>query len=65
MPEYKIETTAQVRRIYFIKAATEDEAEQILNETGDNFMSGEEDISEEVDDISEVTPEPTTEKSAI
>lgn len=60
MPRYKFECTAMVRRIYEVEAASEEAAEDIINETGSDHMVGEEDISEDIDDVSEILqPEPT------
>lgn len=55
MPRYKIESTAQVRRIYEIEAATQDEAEEKF-ETDAVSPVHEEDISEEADDVREMAP---------
>lgn len=53
MPRYKIKTTAQVHRIYFVDAPDADEAERLVCEA-DIGLQHEEDVSEEVDDVSEV-----------
>lgn len=58
MPDWIVETTAQVRRFYRVKAETAAEAEGIVQ---DMSHHDEEDISEEIDSVllapSEVAPQ--------
>lgn len=54
MPLYKIESTAQVRRIYIIEANSKDHAEELCQ---DAESAAEEDISEEIDSV-EILPDP-------
>lgn len=54
MPKYKIETTAQVRRVYEIDADSAEQAEAICDEHGDQYMVHEEDMSEEIDSTDEI-----------
>ena len=48
MPDWIVETTAQVRRFYRVKAETAAEAEDIVQ---DMPHGDEEDISEEIDSV--------------
>jgi len=59
MPRYKIETMAQVRRVYIVEADNATDAENVLvnDEEVGKYLDLEEDISEEVDDVSEVPSE--------
>jgi glycerol-3-phosphate cytidylyltransferase-like family protein len=63
MPTFKIETTAQVRRVYMVDAASAEEAEEYIDDHGADVMVHEEDISEEVDSVKErvnaLGPRPT------
>lgn len=54
MPKWKIESTAQVRRIYIIDAPSADAAEEIVAEDNPGlYLAQEEDISEEIDSVDE------------
>ena len=52
MPLYKIETTSMVRRAYVLYAETPDAAEDLIDENGDRYLISEEEITEDIDDIS-------------
>jgi len=59
MPRYKIETMVQLRRTYEVEADSADEAENILvndDEVG-KYVTSEEEINEDVDDVSEIKQE--------
>lgn len=65
MPKFKIETTAQIRRIYIVEAEDEHQAEIIVDDRGDSFMVHEEDISEEIDDIIAVAETPSPDQATV
>lgn len=55
MPHFKVETTAMTRRVFVVDAASKREAERMVtDEDVDSFLMDEYDISEDIDDISEV-----------
>lgn len=51
MARYRIETTAQVRRVYEMDAEDERQAEINVDDRGAKFMVSEEDIGEEIDSV--------------
>lgn len=57
MATFKIETTAQLRRIYIVEAENADAAENAINEDA-VYMAHEYDISEEIDSVKEVNDDP-------
>lgn len=59
MPRYKIETTTMVRRVYVVDAKSGQDAEDLIDVNGDRYLVHEEDVGEDVDDVSVIKPEPT------
>lgn len=53
MPKFKIETMAMIRRTYELDAESEEDAVQKLNDGGVD-ASLEEEINEDIDDVTEV-----------
>ncbi len=56
MKRFKIETMAQVRRVYIVEADDANAAENVLvnDEEVGKYMDHEEDISEETDNVTEM-----------
>lgn len=56
---YEVECTAQVRRLYHVLAASKAEAEDLICESGDEYLVHEEDISEDVDGVKAAKEQPS------